>query len=130
MKTNKKKILVVDDERAIVNLVKVYLQEEGYRVLVGYNGMEALEVVREKGPDLMILDLEMPILDGFEVIERLKKDKTISHIPIIILTAYNIKKYRDKCFQLGVDKFIAKPFQRELLIREINNIFNSEVANE
>lgn len=110
-----KTILVVDDEKNIVQLAKLYLANEGYDVQVAYNGLEALEVVGRSRPALVILDLMMPGLDGWEVCRRLRKD---SDVPIIILTARGDDVDRIVGLELGADDYVTKPFNpRELVAR-------------
>src|SRR5947207_10287406 len=82
-----KKILAVDDERHIVRLVQVNLERDGYTVVTAYDGKEALEKVQSERPDLIVLDVMMPYMDGFEVLQNLKKNPETRDIPVIMLTA-------------------------------------------
>ncbi len=82
-----KKILVVDDERHIVRLVEVNLTRAGYDVVTAYDGVEALEAVKNETPDMIVLDVMMPRMDGFEVLRRLQADPETQNIPVIMLTA-------------------------------------------
>lgn len=108
-------ILVVDDERNIVQLARLYLVNEGFQVVTAYDGVEALEKVKSHSPALVVLDLMMPRLDGWEVCRRLRKD---SDIPIIILTARGDDEDRILGLELGADDYIVKPFNpRELVAR-------------
>lgn len=108
-------ILVVDDEPNLRHAVKLYLDEEGYLTFTARNGLEALDAVREKLPDLVVLDVMMPELDGFETLERLRK---ISTVPVIMLTVRGDEADKVKGLRLGADDYVTKPFgQRELLSR-------------
>ena len=108
-------ILVVDDERNIVQLAKIYLRNEGYTVETAANGREALEKVRQVGPSLVLLDLMMPELDGWEVTKQLRKS---GDIPIIILTARDDDVDKVVGLELGADDYVTKPFNpRELVAR-------------
>ena len=108
-------ILVADDEDSIVQLAKLYLTKEGYRVLTARDGQEALEVARRQKPDLLVLDLMMPRVDGWEVCRRLRKD---SAIPIIMLTARDDDVDKIVGLELGADDYVTKPFNpRELVAR-------------
>ena len=108
-------ILVVDDERHIVQLVRLYLQNEGYGVEAAYSGEEALEKARKIQPALVVLDLMMPGIDGWEVCRRLRRE---SDVPIIILTARGDDVDRIVGLELGADDYVAKPFNpRELVAR-------------
>jgi DNA-binding response OmpR family regulator len=108
-------ILVVDDERNIVQLARLYLVNEGYQVVTAYDGLEAMEKVKSHSPNLVVLDLMMPKLDGWDVCRRLRKD---SDIPIIILTARGDDEDRILGLELGADDYVVKPFNpRELVAR-------------
>ena len=99
------KILVVDDEEHIVMILKDSLEFSGFQVVTAYNGVEALERVELDSPDLIILDIGMPKLDGWEVCRRLKSDEKTKAIPVIILTAYAQTSDQRKGMQLGADRF-------------------------
>src|SRR5919198_4923186 len=108
-------ILVADDEDSIVQLAKLYLSTEGFRVYTARDGQEALEAARRLKPDLVVLDLMMPRLDGWEVCRRLRKD---SAIPIIMLTARTEDVDKIVGLELGADDYLPKPFNpRELVAR-------------
>lgn len=108
-------ILVVDDEKNIVQLVKLYLSNEGYQVEVAYSGREALDKFHQTRPDLLILDLMMPGLDGWEVCRSVRKE---SDVPIIMLTARGDDVDKIVGLELGADDYITKPFNpRELIAR-------------
>jgi DNA-binding response OmpR family regulator len=108
-------ILVADDEASIVQLVRLYLTKEGFQVHTASDGLEALEVARRLKPDLVVLDLMMPRMDGWEVCRRLRKD---SAIPIIMLTARAEDVDKIVGLELGADDYLPKPFNpRELVAR-------------
>lgn len=111
----RRKILVVDDDRKIVELVRAYLQKDGYQVLTAYDGLEALELARSKRPDLVVLDLMLPGMDGLDVCRILQKE---SEVPIIMLTARTTEEDRLIGLELGADDYVCKPFSpRELVAR-------------
>jgi len=111
----KSKILVVDDDRKIVDLVRLYLERDGYRVLVAYDGLKALELARQRRPDLIVLDLLLPEVDGLDVCRILQ---TESQVPIIMLTAKTTEADRLVGLDLGADDYVTKPFSpRELVAR-------------
>lgn len=111
-------ILVADDREDNVALVCDLLDMEGYQTLSAYDGQEALERIREHLPDLVVLDLDMPILNGYEVCTRLKADLKTAHIPVLMLTAWGTPEHRVKGLRLGAEDYLAKPFDyRELLER-------------
>ncbi len=110
-----KSILVVDDDPKIVEIVSLYLKREGYRVLAAYDGNQALEMAREKKPDLIVLDLMLPGLDGMDVC-RLVRDE--SDVPILMLTARASDEDKLRGFDVGADDYLTKPFNpRELVAR-------------
>lgn len=108
-------ILVVDDDKKIVQLVSLYLKREGYRVLPAFDGQEALELARSKQPDLIVLDLFLPELDGTDVCRLLR---TESRVPIIMLTARATDEDKLLGLDIGADDYLTKPFNpRELVAR-------------
>ena len=110
-----KRVLVVDDDVKTVELVKLYLNRDGYRVLTAYDGLEALRRAREGHPDLIVLDLMLPGMDGLEVCRTLRKE---SDVPIIMLTARTTDHDRLTGLDLGADDYVTKPFSpRELAAR-------------
>lgn len=112
------KILVVDDETYIVELVKFNLEKEGFEVIVAYDGVSALELVKSESPDLIVLDIMLPIMDGLEVCKALKQDENFNTIPIIMLTAKGGEIDTVLGLETGADDYITKPFSpRELLAR-------------
>jgi two-component system alkaline phosphatase synthesis response regulator PhoP len=110
-----KKILVVDDDVKTVELAKLYLNRDGYRVLTAYDGTEALRLARESHPDLIVLDLMLPGMDGFEVCHTLRDE---SDVPIVMLTARTTDEDKLTGLGLGADDYVSKPFSpRELAAR-------------
>jgi DNA-binding response OmpR family regulator len=110
-----KRILIVDDEPRYVRLMEANLISDNYEVLKAYNGQQALEVVENEKPDLVLLDVMMPILDGFTTCERIRKFSTV---PIIVVTVKGEEKDRVRGLDLGADDYIVKPFSAtELLAR-------------
>lgn len=122
------KLLVVDDVQTNVLLLKALLGKEGYGILVANNGQEALEVIRNENPDLILLDVMMPGMDGFEVAERLKSEEFRCEIPIIFLTALDDTQSIVNGFKLGVGDFISKPFRKEELMVRIKHQLSLVVA--
>ena len=111
----KRKILVVDDDHKIVDLVRLYLERDGYRVFVAYDGLEALELARQKRPDLIVLDLLLPEVDGLDVCRILQAE---CKVPIIMLTAKTTEDEKLIGLELGADDYVTKPFSpRELVAR-------------
>jgi two-component system alkaline phosphatase synthesis response regulator PhoP len=110
-----KRVLIVDDDAKTVELVRLYLNRDGYKVLTAYDGVEALRLARESHPDLIVLDLMLPGMDGLEVCRRLREE---SDVPIIMLTAKTTENDRLAGLDLGADDYVTKPFSpRELAAR-------------
>jgi two-component system, OmpR family, KDP operon response regulator KdpE len=110
-----KLVLVVDDEPRMVNFIRLNLELEGMRVATATNGREAVEAARDDMPDLILLDVMMPTMDGFEALRRLRQ---FSQVPVLMLTAKDDEEDRVKGLELGADDYVGKPFsQRELVSR-------------
>src|SRR6266480_696152 len=116
------KILVVDDEEHIVMILKDSLEFSGFQVSTAFNGEEALEAVVKEPPDLIVLDIGMPKIDGWEVCRRLKSNAATRHIPVIILTAYAQVSDQKKGTALGAERFVTKPCDLTFLVEEINSL--------
>ncbi len=117
-----KKILVVDDEESIRTVVSFTLEQAGYHVETAANGDEALEKVYAQTPDLILLDLMMPMVDGWEVLRLLRANPETEKIPVVLLTAKG--EIRDKMFALqqGASDYIAKPFAKQDLLTRIGEL--------
>lgn len=120
----KGEILIVDDEKDTANLIKVYLEDRGFKTFVASNGPDGISLAKEKKPDLIVLDLRMPGMDGFAVIKVLKMDKATEKIPVIILTGHDTKGYREKCLMLGASEYFIKPFSEKDFTEEIEKKIN------
>jgi len=120
-----KKILVVDDERHIVRLVQVNLEREGHQVVSAFDGKEALRKVESEKPDLIVLDVMMPHMDGFEVLKRLKSDDKTKDIPVVMLTAKAQDADVFRGWASGVDCYLTKPFNPVELMTFVRRIFES-----
>lgn len=112
-------ILVVDDEPRYVRLMEANLASEGYDVLQGFSGQEAVEIVAEKHPELVLLDIMMPGVDGFTACERIRE---FSNVPIIVVTAKGDERDRVKGLDLGADDYIVKPFSATELLARVRSV--------
>lgn len=117
-----KKILVVDDEKDYVRVIKQTLTNEGYEVITAFNGKEAIEKVRNEAPNLMILDINMPGIGGYEVCKKLREDPLYKRLPIIMLTVRKDIEDQVKGMKLGSDEYMIKPFDPEELLLRVKNI--------
>lgn len=114
-------ILVVDDVISNVLLLKVLLAAQKFNVITASNGMEAIDITKKQQPDLILLDVMMPGMSGFEVAQKLKNDPEVQHIPIIFLTALNSTADIVTGFKVGANDFISKPFNKEELVIRVNH---------
>ncbi len=117
-------VLVVDDERYIVISIEYLMKNAGFEVGVAYDGEEALAKVKEMVPDLVILDVMMPKLDGFEVCETIRANPAWKSVRIIMLTAKGRDSEREKGLSLGADDYITKPFSTRDLLRRVKEILS------
>lgn len=115
-----KKILVVDDDPRNIFVLAAALENYGVVIYEADNGKTALEKLHEEKVDLVLMDIMMPVMDGYEAIEKIRKDPTLKHIPIIALTAKALKEDRDKCIEAGADDYISKPVDYNALIQLVN----------
>lgn len=121
---NSKKILVVDDEVDLVETVRFPLEMAGYHVLISYNGEDALNQARKEDPDLILLDLMLPKLDGYKVCRLLKFDDRYKHIPILMLTAKTQERDKALGMETGANEYITKPFEMEDLLKKVKAYLN------
>ena len=114
-----KKIMIVEDDPVNIKLIKFMLERKDYLVVVCENGKKALELVEEEMPDLILMDVMMPELDGIEVTRRIKSNSKTSNIPIIIVSALGQEIEVMKGLESGADSYVVKPFDSQSLLRQI-----------
>jgi DNA-binding response OmpR family regulator len=122
-----KKILVVDDDKKMVDLIRLYLEKDGYRVLAAYDGSEALEISRHKAPDLVVLDLMLPEVDGLDVCRILRAE---TRTPIIMLTARTTEDDKLVGLDLGADDYVTKPFSPRELVARVRAVLRRTAESE
>jgi DNA-binding response OmpR family regulator len=123
----KRRILVVEDDRKIAELVRLYLEKDGYRVQVAYDGSEGLELGRKGGQDLVVLDLMLPSIDGFDVARMLRAE---SKVPIIMLTARSTEDDKLRGLDIGADDYITKPFSPRELVARVRAVLRRSSEDE
>ena len=121
-----KTVLAVDDERSIVRLIQVNLERAGYLVETAYDGKQALEMIAQKKPDMVISDVMMPYLDGFELLRHLRKDVETRELPVIMLTAKAQDSNLTEGWKSGASMYLTKPFNPKELLMWVKRIFESE----
>jgi len=119
------RILVVDDEEKIVNIVKAYLEREGYQVITAYDGKAALDLARSQLPDLIVLDLMLPGMSGWDICRALRKE---SEVPIIMLTARDEDTEKIVGLELGADDYLTKPFNPKELVSRVRAVLRRSIG--
>ncbi|MBC8473368.1 MAG: response regulator [Candidatus Omnitrophica bacterium] len=119
---DKKRILIVDDEDDLRKMLKLRLQALDYDILEASDGKEGLDKARSEKPDLMILDLMLPKMDGYKVCRMLKFDEKFKHIPIIMFTSRGEDEYRATGKEVGADAYVQKPFETDALVGKIREL--------
>jgi two-component system alkaline phosphatase synthesis response regulator PhoP len=117
-------ILSVDDEPDVTNLVRFHLAKSGYEVLTAASGREALEIIRRCPPDLIILDLMLPDIDGFGVCEILRRQAATAAIPVVLLTAWATSDARHLGLELGALDYLTKPFSPKELVERVRRLLD------
>ena len=120
------RILVVDDSVTVRKVTTRLLERNGMEVRTAKDGMDAMETLQDHRPDVMLLDIEMPRMDGFEVASLVRHDSNLKHIPIIMITSRTGDKHRDRALSIGVNEYMGKPFQEDQLLSSINGLLNPE----
>lgn len=119
---DRKRILVVDDEIYIVHILEFTLTMEGYEVLTAADGEEALRRLEQDRPDLVVLDIMMPKVDGYEVLRRIRADEEFHQLPVILLSAKGRPLDRETGLEIGADDYIVKPFSPRRLLEKIQDL--------
>jgi DNA-binding response OmpR family regulator len=118
-------VLIVDDEPQILLVMEVILSNEGYRVIKATNGKECLEITKRELPDLILMDVFMPTMDGFKALKRLRAQKRTKHIPVVFLTAIATKPMQiEKGLSLGAEAYITKPIKVDELMSRVRAILH------
>ena len=115
----KARVLIADDEPEIVTLIKLTLEGNDYQVLIARDGKEAMELAQREKPDMILLDILMPFLNGYEICSRLKRNEKLKHIPIIMISGYFRYKDRQIAQACSADGFIPKPYTFSMLLDEV-----------
>jgi chemosensory pili system protein ChpA (sensor histidine kinase/response regulator) len=114
-------VLVVDDSLTVRRVTQRLLQREGYRVTLAKDGLEALERLADELPAVVLTDIEMPRMDGFDLVRNMRADERLNKLPIIMITSRIAQKHRDYAAELGVDHYLGKPFAEEELLALVAN---------
>jgi chemosensory pili system protein ChpA (sensor histidine kinase/response regulator) len=115
-------VMVVDDSITVRKVTSRLLERSGYRVMTAKDGVDAMGQLQDVVPDMMLLDIEMPRMDGFELATHMRNDERLKHVPIIMITSRTGDKHRERAFEIGVNEYLGKPYQESELLASINNI--------
>ncbi|MEA3435725.1 MAG: response regulator [Thermodesulfobacteriota bacterium] len=121
-----KKILIVDDEPSIIVPLQFLMEQNGYDVMVAFSGEEAMEIIADKKVDLILLDIMLPVIDGFEVCQRVRENPQWNKIKIILLTALGSDANVEKGLALGADAYITKPFSNIEIVDKVKELLKSD----
>jgi chemosensory pili system protein ChpA (sensor histidine kinase/response regulator) len=124
-----KRILVVDDSVTVRKVTTRLLERNGFEVFTAKDGVDAIATLQDHIPDLMLLDIEMPRMDGFEVASIVRHDSRLKHLPIIMITSRTGDKHRNRAFSIGVNEYLGKPFQEDNLLTNIEKLLAGDVEN-
>ena len=117
-----KKILIVDDEPNIVMSLEYTFKKNNFEVFIARDGQEALDILKKQLPDVIILDVMMPMVDGFATLEQIKKDERLQHCKVIFLSAKNKEKDIEKGLSLGANLYVVKPFSVKKLVEQVQGL--------
>ncbi|MBB1194127.1 response regulator [Flavobacterium sp. SOK18b] len=119
-----KKILIVDDEPNIVMSLEYTFKKNNFEVFIARDGQEALDILQTKLPDVIILDVMMPMVDGFATLEQIKKEERLQHCKVIFLSAKNKEKDIEKGLSLGANLYVVKPFSIKKLVEQVHDLLS------
>ena len=120
--------MIVDDSLTVRKIAGRLLMREGFDVVTAKDGLDALQLIGQRTPDAILLDIEMPRMDGFELAKTLKADMKLAHIPIIMITSRTAEKHRARARELGIDAYLGKPYQEEELLRNLRALLALHTA--
>ena len=125
-----KKVLIAEDNAVNRELLRELLEIRGYAVMEACNGEEALDQIAKIQPDILLLDLSMPVLDGFGTIERIRKNPSFRSLPVLAVTAYAMQGDREKILTSGFDGYLSKPINPTALQQELERVLNKEIVKD
>ncbi len=117
-------VMVVDDSVTVRKVTSRLLERQGMDVIVAKDGIEAIAMLQERRPDVMLLDIEMPRMDGFEVARQVRRDERVQDLPIVMISSRTGEKHQEHAAELGVNRFLGKPFQENELLGTIDSLVN------
>lgn len=124
------RILLVEDNEMNLDMLSRRLERRGFEILVAVDGAQGVEMTRQEKPDLILMDMSLPVMDGWEATRRLKADPAVSYIPIIALTAHAIAGDRERCLAAGCDEYESKPVKFPRLLEKIQQMLGMELSGD
>jgi CheY-like chemotaxis protein len=121
-------ILIVEDNEMNRDMLSRRLERKGYKVLIAFDGETGIDVARTNAPDLILMDMSLPVMDGWEATRRIKADDALKHIPVIALTAHAMANDRDKALEAGCDDYDTKPIELPRLLAKIEALLPATVS--
>jgi chemosensory pili system protein ChpA (sensor histidine kinase/response regulator) len=121
---------VVDDSITVRRVTEKFLHSQEYTVSTAKDGMDALEQIGEFLPDVILLDIEMPRMDGFELLGHLRRDPQWQRLPVVMISSRTAQRHREHAMSLGASDFLGKPYQNEMLLSTLQNLLNNGHAND
>jgi chemosensory pili system protein ChpA (sensor histidine kinase/response regulator) len=115
-------VMVVDDSITVRKVTTRLLERQGFEVLTAKDGIDAMSALQDRLPDMMLLDIEMPRMDGFELASHMRNDERLRHIPITMITSRTGDKHRERAREIGIDHYLGKPYQEHELLETINRL--------
>ena len=119
-----KKILIADDEHKIIMTLEYTFRKAGYEVFIARDGSEVLELLKEETPDIILLDIMMPMVDGFATLEQIRKDANLQHTKVMFLSAKNKESDIEKGLALGADAYMTKPFSIKKVVEKVEELLS------
>lgn len=123
-----KKILVIEDDLVIQDLMMRRFRRIDYDVFTASNGLEGIKIAQTQFPDIILMDMRLPVMDGWEAVQLLKSSSDTQHIPIIALTAQTLEEDQMRCFEVGCDDYASKPVQFTALLAKIENLLEKNLV--
>jgi CheY-like chemotaxis protein len=123
-------ILIVEDNEMNRDMLSRRLERKGYQVLIAVDGVMGIAVAREKSPDLILMDMSLPVVDGWEATRRLKADGALKHIPVIALTAHAMANDRQKALEAGCDEYDTKPIELPRLLAKMEALLRPDAVSQ
>ncbi|MFH1305780.1 MAG: response regulator [Candidatus Omnitrophota bacterium] len=120
------RVVIIDDEKELVKTIKEFLEERGFTVIFAFGGKRGLEVIKKEKPDLVILDIAMPDMDGRDVLINLKKDEETKDIPVLLLSGRGGQFDEEYGMELGAEQYVAKPYRGEALLEQIKKVLSGK----